>query len=166
MFVLRFTQALLKDMKVTPIMNEEVSSLFNWHVNIYYINKRKHIIFVNDLSRLCVIIDGVRSSQLNLLKEKFCSSLYTYLISIGIKQSLIDSYIKDGTEMIISKTNSRSIIGTMTEMMLYTEDSHLEFNDNIERFAWLNRLIYKPIDYKHPKDVFAEAILTHYDSKF
>lgn len=57
MLALRFTQKILTDMKVTPIELRDVNTLFSWHVNILQLRK-KHIIFVNDLSRLCIVIDG------------------------------------------------------------------------------------------------------------
>jgi hypothetical protein len=149
-------------MKVTPIESEDKEQFYSWHVNIYKLNNRKHIIFINDLSRLCVIIDGVRSSQINVLKEKFLSTLNSYLLSEGINQSVINAYLKDGSEIIFSKTNNRSVLGTMKEITMYTTDTHLEFNNNIERMKWLNKLIYKPIDYNEPKKVFKEALNNHY----
>lgn len=81
MIVLRFTQSLLKDMKIIPTEDGEIDPLWSWHVNIYRLNNRKHIVFVNDLTRLCLIVDGVRSSQLNTLKEKFITNLRAYLLS-------------------------------------------------------------------------------------
>lgn len=48
MLELRFTQKLLKDMKVAPVEIDETNPLFSWHVNILQLRK-KHIIFVNDL---------------------------------------------------------------------------------------------------------------------
>lgn len=162
MFVLRLTQTLMKDMKATPSDIEDTSPLLSWHVNIYPLNNRKHIIFINDLSRLCVIIDGVRSSQLTKLKEKFSSTLLTYLINEGIKRSQIDLYLRDGSEMTIAKTNSRSVLGTMKEITIHTTDTHLAFKDHIARMKWLNRLIYKPIEYQEPIHVFKEAIQNRY----
>ncbi|WP_407923734.1 DUF6933 domain-containing protein [Cohnella fermenti] len=79
MITLRFTQALLKDMKVTPIEIDKADPLYSWHVNKHNLNNRKHIVFVNDLSRLCILIDGVRTNQINRLKEKFLQTLESYL---------------------------------------------------------------------------------------
>ncbi|WP_274362960.1 DUF6933 domain-containing protein [Paenibacillus thermotolerans] len=155
MIVLRLTQALLKDMKTTPVEADNVPSLFSWHVNIYHLNKRKHIVFVNDLTRLSVIIDGVRTGQLTQLKEKFINTLGEYLQSEGVKASDIDSYLQNGSEIAISKTNSRSVLGTMNEVTFFSED---DFIDNIARMKWLNRLIHKPINYHEPIQVFKEAI--------
>ncbi|MDQ6418012.1 hypothetical protein RB620_01050 [Paenibacillus sp. LHD-117] len=161
MFVLKFTQDLMKDMKVTPMEMESISDLYSWHAHIYKLNNRKHIIFINDLSRLCVIIDGVRTAQIKTLKEKFFSTLEEYLISEGVSQNLVNSYLANGSEIIISKTNNRSVLGTMKEITMYTTDTHLEFRNHIERMKWLNKLIYKPIDYNEPQKVFKETIKNH-----
>jgi hypothetical protein len=80
MIVMRLTQKLLKDMKIDPLEVDIVAPLFSWHCNILILNRKKHILFVNDLSRLSLIIDGVRSSQPKVLKEKFLSELNTYLV--------------------------------------------------------------------------------------
>lgn len=145
-------------MKITPIVNEDISQLYSWHAHIYKLNNRKHIIFINDLSRLCVIIDGVRTSQMKILKEKFLSTLEEYLLSEHVSQSLVNAYISNSAEILISKTNNRSVLGTMKEMTMYTTSTHVEFRNHIERLKWVNSLIYKPIEYKKPRDVFKEAI--------
>jgi hypothetical protein len=158
MFVLRFTQNLLKDMKVAPEELEDVPSLLSWHVNIIRLNNRKHILFVNDLSRLSIIIDGVRTAQLNRLMDKFHSTLLNYLVSEGIEQELIDSYMRNAVQMKISKTNNRSVLSTMTEITLYSTGAQKEFENMEEHLKWLNRSIYKPIDYNKPINVFKEAV--------
>ncbi|GBG07616.1 hypothetical protein PAT3040_02172 [Paenibacillus agaridevorans] len=157
MIVLRFTQSLLKDMKSAQIQVDDISPLFSWHVNIYKLNNKKHILFVNDLSRLCLIIDGIRSSQLSLLKEKFLITLETYLQEEEIEKNMIDRYLKEGSELSISKTNNRSVLSTMTEISIFETDN---FTDNMQRMKWLNRLIYKPIEYNEPIKVFKEALKT------
>ena len=160
MIFFRLTQALLKDMKITPIEIVGEPTLYSWHVNIYKLNNRKHIVFINDLSRLCIIIDGIRTGQLNQMKEKFLITLGEYLRSERIENKLINSYLHDGTEIKIAKTNSRSVLGTMKEATFFTED---DFQDNISRLKWINRLIHKPIDYNRPIDVFKQALKKQYN---
>ncbi|RAR41053.1 hypothetical protein DP091_25930 [Paenibacillus sp. MDMC362] len=154
MIVLRFTQSLMKDMKVTP-NDFDGSALFSWHANIYKLNNRKHILFVNDFSRLCIIIDGVRTSQLTLLKEKFQATLKAYLTAEEVEEKSIVQYMKYTSEMMISRTNNRSVLGTMKEISIFESD---DFIDNIQRLKWLNRLIYKPIDYNEPIKEFKKHI--------
>ncbi|QHT63801.1 hypothetical protein GXP70_07965 [Paenibacillus lycopersici] len=161
MFVFRFTQILLNDMKVSPEENEFISPLFSWHANIIKLNNRKHIILINDLSRLSVIIDGIRSSQFHKLVDKFRITLTEYLKTEGMEQKLIDLYIRDGQEIAISKTNNRSVLGTMKEVTLYSTDVN-DFENEYELMKWINRIIHKPIDYKEPIKVFKDAIQSNY----
>lgn len=159
MLTLKFTQKLLKDMKVVPVEITESESLFSWHANILQL-KRKHIIFVNDSSRLCLIIDGIRSSQAGKLQDKFISSLKEYLLLEGVRKSLIDQYFLEAGEIEIGKTNNKSVIGTMTEMAFYCDN--VIFNHPHDVSMWLNKLIYKPIDYEQPIDVFKKEVEGRY----
>jgi hypothetical protein len=145
-------------MKITSVEDNNGPPLLSWHVNIYNLNKRKHIAFVNDLTRLAVIIDGIRTGQLESLKEKFLFTLREYLLREGVNESRIKEYFEFGTEIVISKTNSRSVLGTMKEVTFFTED---DFTDSIERLKWLNRMIHKPIEYKEPIAFFKESIQDH-----
>ncbi len=159
MLALRFTQKLLTDMKVAPIELGEVNSLFSWHVNILQLRK-KHIIFVNDLSRLCLVIDGIRGSQRVKLQEKFMTELKEYLQLEGLKKSQIEQYFFEAGEVSIGKTNDRSVLGTMKEMSLYCDG--VEFGHTFDLSAWLNKMIYKPIDYEEPIKVFKDALKRKY----
>ncbi|MBM6995991.1 hypothetical protein IM700_010070 [Paenibacillus sp. DXFW5] len=159
MLAFRFTQKLLTDMKVAPIELSEVNSLFSWHVNILQLRK-KHIIFVNDTSRLCLIIDGIRSSQLSKLQEKFMIELKEYLQLEGLKKSQIEQYFFEAGEVRIGKTNDRSVLGTLKEMSLYCDG--VEFGHTFDLSAWLNKMIYKPIEYEEPIKVFKETLKRRY----
>jgi len=159
MLTLKFTQKLLKDMKTTPVDLVQEEALFSWHVNILQL-KRKYIIFVNDRSRLCLIVDGIRSAQLDKLQAKFKSDLKEYLLLEGLKSSVIDQYFFEAGEIGISKTNDKSVLGTMKEMSLYCIG--MEFDHTFDLSAWLNSRIFKPIDYKKPREIFKKLIEEKY----
>ncbi|WP_339272611.1 hypothetical protein NYE54_14330 [Paenibacillus sp. FSL K6-1330] len=158
MLTLRLTKDLLKDMKTTPVEDINAAPFLSWHVNIYNLNKRKHIVFVNDLTRLAIIIDGIRTGQIERMKDKFLLTLREYLLREGVDESLINRYLANGAEVVVSKTNNRSVLGTMKEVTWFIED---DFNDNIERLKWLNRMIHKPIDYMEPISYFKESLWDH-----
>ncbi|WP_254639371.1 hypothetical protein [Cohnella sp. GbtcB17] len=146
-------------MKVTPFELNDENSLFSWHVNILQLRK-KHIIFVNDFSRLCIIIDGIRSGQLVKLQQKFVTEFKGYLKLQGVENSHIDQYLLEAGEIVIGKTTDRSVLGTMKEMSLYCEG--VEFDHAIDLSVWLNRLIYRPIDYEKPIQVFMKTLKERY----
>ncbi|MGG3840511.1 hypothetical protein ABEV00_26255 [Paenibacillus thiaminolyticus] len=155
MLALRFTQKLLKDMNVAPVELGEIDPLFSWHVNILQL-RRKHIIFVNDSSRLCLIVNGIRSSQLEKLQEKFLSELKEYLLLEGVRKSLVNQYLFEAGEVSIGKTNAKSVLGTMNEMSFYSRGA--EFDHTFDLCAWLNSLIFKPLNYEEPINVFKKTL--------
>jgi len=160
MLALKFTQKLLKDMKVTPpIELDQSNTLFNWHVNILQLRK-KHIMFVNDQSRLCLIVEGIRSGQLSKLQEKFSVELREYLQLEGLKRSHIEQYFLEAGEFVIGKTDNRSVIGTMTEMSFLSAE--VDFEHTYDLSSWLNNMMYKPIDYEEPIKVFKELLVKKY----
>jgi hypothetical protein len=161
MLVLRYTQKLLKDMKVAPVEVEDIPTFFSWHVNLLQLRK-KHILFVHDASRLCILLDGIRSGQANKLVEKFRTELKEYLLQEGFKKQLINQYLLEAGEITISRTNNKSVLGTMNEITLYNSVSHSDFNSLLERNKWLNTIIYKPIDYNQPIQVFRESLNSYY----
>ncbi|MFD3274441.1 hypothetical protein ACE3MS_30570 [Paenibacillus dendritiformis] len=159
MLALRFTQKLLKDMNVAPVELGETDPLFSWHVNILQL-RRKHIIFVNDSSRLCLIVNGIRSSQLEKLQEKFLSELKEYLLLEGVRKSLVNQYLFEAGEVSIGKTNAKSVLGTMNEMSFYSRGA--EFDHTFDLCAWLNSLIFKPLNYEEPINVFKKTLEAKY----
>ncbi|MGG6310355.1 DUF6933 domain-containing protein [Paenibacillus macerans] len=159
MLALRFTQKLLKDMKTAPVEIEEIDPLFSWHVNILQLRK-KHIIFVNDSSRLGLIIDGIRSSQVGKLQESFMTGLKEYLQLEGLRKSLFDQYFLEAGDVRIGKTNNKSVLGTMNEMTFYCDN--VAFEHTYDLSAWLNKMIFKPIDYEEPINVFKKEIERRY----
>lgn len=159
MLSLKFTQKLLKDMKVTPVELYETNPLFSWHVNILQL-RRKHIIFVNDASRLSLVISGIRSNQSIKLKETFIKEMKEYLLLEGLSKNVVNQYLLEAGEIGIGKTNDRSVIGTMTEMSFYCET--VEFDHTYDLSAWLNSMIYKPTNYEEPIKVFRQALEAKY----
>ncbi|WII39957.1 DUF6933 domain-containing protein [Paenibacillus thiaminolyticus] len=146
-------------MNVAPAELGGTDPLFSWHVNILQL-RRKHIIFVNDSSRLCLIVNGIRSSQVVKLQEKFISKLEEYLLLEGVKRSLINQYLFEAGEVSIGKTNVKSVLGTMNEMSFYCKGA--EFDHTFDLCAWLNSLMYKPINYEEPIKVFKQTLETKY----
>ena len=159
MLAIKFTQKLLNDMNIAPLTLGETDPLFSWHVNILQLN-RKYIIFVNDASRLCLIISGIKSNQTKKLQEKFISDLKEYLLLEGVRKNLVNQYILEAGEINIGKTDNKSVLGTMNEMSLYCQNA--KFDHTYDLSAWLNSMIYKPIDYKEPIVVFKEILEAKY----
>ncbi len=120
---------------------------------------------MNDLSRLCLTVSNKKKNQPSKLKDIFNINLKDYLLSEQIPESLINSYLNNCNEVIITKTDSRSVLSTLNEIMLIMkslEEDKEGFKDLNERNKWNNRFMYKPINYEKPIKVFTLELENRY----
>lgn len=164
MFVIRATNNLLKDMKIEKTITklDNSDAFFSWHANLVLISRRKHIIFMNDLTRLSLTIAGIRSTQYKYLKDIFLKELRDYLMSENLNIVLINEYLNECNNMLITTTNNRSVIGTMNDVVLIMQEVSKEFKNYNELNKWNNEIIYKPINYAQPIEVFKQEIENRY----
>lgn len=94
------------------------------------------------------------------LQEKFVAELKEYLLLEGLKKSQIEQYFFEAGEIKIGKTNDRSVLGTLKEMSFYCDG--VEFCHTMDLSAWLNKMIYKPINYEEPIKVFKQTLKRKY----
>ncbi|QDY83503.1 hypothetical protein FQU75_08810 [Paenibacillus polymyxa] len=162
MYVIRATQKLLKEMDCKVQKTDISVPLNTWHANMFTLNRRKTIVFMNDLSRLSLTIVGVKKAQLKNVEELFVNELRNYLMSEEIEEKVISRYIEENEGMIITTTNNRSVIGTLNEIIYTMKIIEREFVEGIERNQWNNRFIYKAIKYEYPIEVFKKAMEENY----
>lgn len=85
-----------------------------------------------------------------------------YLQTESISTELVENYLLNCNEIIYTKTDSRSVLSTLSEIMMimksFEVDKEKEFADLNERNRWNNTIIYKPIDYNQPIDVFKREL--------
>lgn len=161
MLLIKATKDTLKDLRINPEPVLETDLFFSWHVNIFTLYRKKHYVFMNDFSRLSLTISGIRSNQANRLQEIFITHLMRYLTLEDIPEEQIEFYIKYCNEMVIAKTDNRSVRSTLNEIMMIMKSLEYEkngFEDQDHRHKWNNRIIYKPIDYQKPIDVFIKEL--------
>ncbi|WP_256720042.1 DUF6933 domain-containing protein [Paenibacillus amylolyticus] len=161
MIIFKPTQLTLKDLNVKPETIKETDAFFSWHVNFFTLYGRKHYVFMNDFSRLSLTVNGIRTNQASKLAGIFKENLEAYFAVEEIPDNLANYYLDKCNEKTITKTDSRSVISTMNEIMLVIRSFEGEtdkFKDKDTRHKWNNRFIYKPIDYKEPIDVFVKEL--------
>ncbi|MEN1985705.1 MULTISPECIES: DUF6933 domain-containing protein [Paenibacillus] len=166
MIIFKATQLTLKDLNVKPETIEDTDSFFSWHVNFFTLYGRKHYVFMNDCSRLSLTVTGIRTNQASKLAGVFKENLEAYLAVEEVPDHLAKYYLEQCNEKTITKTDSRSVISTMNEIMLVMKSVETEDNDYRDqdiRHKWNNRIIYKPIDYNRPIEVFVKELQTRFE---
>ncbi|UVI29338.1 DUF6933 domain-containing protein [Paenibacillus spongiae] len=160
MLYIKATKDTLKDLNAKPHTVESTDPFFSWHVNFFTLYGKKHYVFINDLSRMSLSVTGIRSNSTKV-QEIFLTHLCHYFALEHIPEALMNAYLDNCKEYVLTKTDSRSVLGTLNEVMLTMktlESGNEELKDQDTRHKWNNRLIYKPIDYERPIDVFKKEL--------
>lgn len=174
MLVIRSTKNLLRDMKIDKTITaiDIADPFFSWHANLVFVNKRKHIVLINDLSRLSLTLAGIRSTQYKNLENIFKEQLKNYLISENINNSTINEYLNECNEAVYTTTNNRSVLGTLNDIVLIMQEVRKEFDNYYDLNRWNNDRVYKSIDlnnqreYLRPIDLFNKELEKRYIGLF
>jgi hypothetical protein len=115
--VVRCTEKLLKELRIKPVEFETTgeASTRDWHANLLVIDRRKCILVTHTLSLYSFFIFGVTRKDLDNFKAVFNEHLRIQLSSEGIPKSALYDVDKPDVDLVITKTNSKSVLGSMNE---------------------------------------------------
>jgi len=117
MAIIRCTKKLLTELKTKPsegaISSNEVGS---WYANLLRIDRRKCILFTNDATLYSFLIPGLKKPQFENFREVFGQNLFKNLLWENFPQNQIEIVLDEHREIIIAKTNNRSVLGSMNDL--------------------------------------------------
>ncbi len=161
--IIRCTQKLLKELKLKP--EDEVADNFleSWHANLFYIERRKCVLVTNDSTLFTIFIPSLKKPDFKTFPFIFGQQVFKNLIQEEIPQELIEVVLSACEKITYSKTNNRSVLGSMNEQKMMLEhiiysQGGLPHADLYEIHHELNRNILSAIDYNYPIDVFKQEL--------
>ena len=117
MAILRCTKKLLTELKTKPSEGAISSNeLGCWHANLLRIDRRKCILFTNDATLYSFFVPGLKKSQFENVREVFGQNLFKNLLWENFPQNQIEIVLDEHREIIIAKTNNRSVLGSMNDL--------------------------------------------------
>jgi hypothetical protein len=117
MAILRCTTKLLTELKTKPSEGATSSSeVGSWHANLLRIDRRKCILFTNDATLYSFLIPGLKKPQFESFREVFGQNLFKNLLWENFPQNQIEIVLDEHREIIIAKTNNRSVLGLMNHL--------------------------------------------------
>ena len=166
MTVLRCTAKLLKEIGAPATDIREFSRqgrLGSWHASIFRIERHKAIIFTNDKTLYSVVVTGIKKRNIVNIDELFREQLFACLKSMRIDNGKFNQVMEDAAQVIIGKTNNRSVLGSMNDHVSATIFQvrydggypHLNMQDINER---LNDTPMKAIGYASGKEKIEQLL--------
>ncbi len=95
----------------------EIDRFYSWHANTFQDSRRTGIIFMNDLTRFCVILFGLKKSDFKNLIVLFSEQFKRNMLVAGFSEKEIEDYLKHVDEWTFVKTSSRSVMGGINDCL-------------------------------------------------
>jgi len=152
MAILRCTQKLLSELKLKPSDSmQQPSELSSWHANFLRIDRRKCILFTHDTTLYSFFVPGLKKPDFKNIREVFRQSLFKSLIAENLPQKHIEIFLEDIREIEISKTNNRSVLGSMNDLTFQVrcqiaDEGGIEIADITKLIHDLNRIPMSAIE--------------------
>lgn len=159
------TKKLFDAMKIKP--NDIVSiyrePFYEWHANLFIFDRRKGVILMNNKTRYCIILYGLKAEHLKKFDAIVLSAIKETFIAEGFSTDKVEFYISHCAEVIYTKTHDRSILSQMNEFYFHISweiENHLP-NENvnlIELNKWAGDLMCGSLGYAHPIDLLKKEM--------
>jgi len=149
---------------VTSSGNEEITAmLHSWHVNLLTRDRRKVLLFLNDLANVSVIVYRPQAKDYKHLNDILCEGIEILMRRYGIKEDVIRKYFEDDEHSYICRSSSRSVLARMNQFstaMAWTS-FHFREGQKLQINAMISLLDYitgTPQGYKTPDELFVGAL--------
>ena len=100
--------------KPNPSPPPPTTKLGNWYANILYTRPKQLILCVSEQTLLPLLIEAAGTS---LIDARIREALTQMLQSLGVSDDKIESELRAMTDMVVSTTASRTILGSMNDFI-------------------------------------------------
>jgi hypothetical protein len=166
MLVFRCTAKLLKELALRPDQlgkDDPEGFLGSWFAHFHRIERRKCIQFTNSKTLYSFFVIGVVKRNFERFSDTFFEHLAMNMISEGFREADLERILIESTPVVYSKTNSRSVLGSMNDLAYQAEvDIHVSGGLASCNLSWLNRRLNRvplsAIGYKYAIDVMKDEL--------
>lgn len=137
--------------------------LGSWHANLIYINRRKCILFVNDMTLFNFIVPDVSRKEIRDLQNLFFRFLHPVLAQESFSQTQRNALTSEYAEVVYGPTCSKSVLGTMNDLAFHyvhwiTETSGLQSAEIPGIISKMNHLPMGALKYVYPIDALRQLV--------
>jgi hypothetical protein len=156
MGIIRCTVKLLTELKTKPTNGPSQSSAWcDWHANLLWVDRKKCVLFTNNQTLYSFLLPSMKMKKpiLENFEKVFRLGLFKSLMTEGFAEPQVEYMLREHQNIVIAKTNSRSILGSMNDLafqiksMIYATGG-LANADLSEINRQLNRIPMSVIKYK------------------
>ncbi len=153
--IIRCTQKLLKELRIKPQQAEVVNNIGSWHANLLRIERRKCVLFTHNMTLFSIFVAGLKRNDFDHFDDVFGQTLFKTMQLFDFKQSEIERMLDWSQHNIYTKTNNRSVLGSMNDMAYQIEHyiadfGGLDYTSFAELHYQINHIPYQSISPSYP----------------
>ncbi len=117
------------EIKGAPPTREE-EALFTWHANLITINRRKTVVLVNEASRYCLVLYGLKKKDWESWGILVISAIRTVLLDEGISEEVVERYIEQAGLVETYKSKNRQTTAWVNKACDYVQLFEYDFDEH------------------------------------
>jgi hypothetical protein len=140
MTIIKCTTKLLNELGVKPAnAPDQPPCLCDWHANVLRLDRKKYVLFTNDQTLYSLFVPWNKSPWSTDIMERFRFGLLKSLMSEGLAEEQIKYLLSEHAQFTITKTNSRSVLGSMNDLTIQIKSMILVSDGLDVNFSEVNR---------------------------
>jgi hypothetical protein len=140
MTIIKCTTKLLNELGVKPAnAPDQPPCLCDWHANVLRLDRKKYVLFTNDQTLYSLFVPWNKSPWSTDIMERFRFGLLKSLMSEGLAEEQIKYLLSEHAQVTITKTNSRSVLGSMNDLTIQIKSMILVSDGLDVNFSEVNR---------------------------
>lgn len=170
--LIQATKKLRDELKIKNLDQKERPPLFSWHANFLRIKRRKVVVLINDASSYTIVLYGLKKDDFVNFADRVKEAIKRAFKIEGIKDSLIEKYLKEFKNFSYYKTKNRSFVGRLSNICRELDFYSDEFNEKIifqdEVSRKISKGLVKDLDSKNyfsPKDRLYKELAEYYEEE-
>lgn len=118
--LLRLTEKMARKLKTGPLPANDADHgrYLEWYANLFTVDRVQYILTTEAQSLFSIIMYGRGVTDDGIYLDRLLSELREYLFSKGNRLILERVIVPHAREITLAKTRSRSVLGSMNDMVL------------------------------------------------
>lgn len=150
----------IKLLDITPMKREP---FYEWHANLFMFDRRKGAILMNNQTRYCIVLYGLKAEYFRKFDRIVLSSIEETFIAEDFPAEKVKRYLEHCGEVTYAKTHDRSILSQINDFHVHIswEIEHHLPSDNVnlvELNKWVGNLMCGSLNYANPIDLLKKEM--------
>ncbi|PKL00260.1 MAG: hypothetical protein CVV56_07435 [Tenericutes bacterium HGW-Tenericutes-1] len=111
------TKKLLDFLKPPMTIKNTDDDIYAWHADYMNIGRKKFYVIMNDLTRYCIVLYGLKKSDFKDILIIIKNAIYITMIEQNFEEELIINYLYGIEEVTYDRTKNRFLISQLNRAM-------------------------------------------------